>query len=186
MSPKPIDLSLDNLEKFVENNIWKYVRLLGGEPLLHPRIDNVFDIIKKCNSSISVHTNGTINKIIPDWINIVSSNKTINVQPRFQTFNVAPIDVGITQGFEKGCFIPKQCGMSFSVDGLYYCCGAGATVAREFNLNIGCKDYNEVASQMFDIVCRLCGHFKYSSFDVDSNWSNQQTYSKSWFSKETN
>lgn len=186
MCPKPIDLSLENLEKVVEDNIWKHIRLLGGEPLLHPRIDDVFDIMKKCKALVSIHTNGTIIRYVPNWINVISSNKRINKQPMFQTFNVAPIDVGITSGFEKGCFIPEQCGMCFSVDGLYYCCGAGATVAREFNLNIGCKDYNDVTPRMFDIVCRLCGHFKYSSFNLDNNWTREQKYSKSWLNKEIN
>jgi hypothetical protein len=185
MCPKDIDIPIETIIQFSKVKYpWKQIRLSGGEPLLHPKIDDVFDILKQSYSPIVLLTNGTIMKSVPNWITIISSNKIVDNQPLFQTFNVAPIDVGITKGFEKGCFISEVCGVSLSVDGLYYCCGAGATIAREFNLNIGCKTANEITRDMFNIVCKFCGHFYYNNFLSMKQLTIEQEYSESWINRK--
>jgi hypothetical protein len=193
MAPQKIDLSLENLQRFVATNRdWKKIILIGGEPTLHPQLKKIFKIMEayRSKSFVAIATNGYNKKLlkkIPSWIKILNSEKKSSKQ-LFKTFNVAPIDVGITEGFKKGCYIADFCGICLSVDGLYYPCGAGATVAREFGLKIGQKSAETVGSWMFDELCRYCGHFKYdkaytSMKEYEKECVTEQVYSKSWIER---
>lgn len=193
MAPQNLDIALEDIQKFVDSKRkWKKIVLIGGEPTLHPKLKEALEIIKKaCGKSlIAVATNGYDKKLletIPSWVEVLNSKKTSSVQ-LFKTFNVAPIDVGITSGFEKGCYIADFCGICLSVDGLYYPCGAGATVAREFGLRIGQESVETVGPWMFEELCRYCGHFKYnhsytSKEEYEKECVTEQVFSKSWIKK---
>ena len=198
MAPKDLDLSLENIQKFVDTDrVWQKIVLIGGEPTLHPQLEEIFKIIEPCRylryyqprCIIAIATNGydkELLKRIPKWVYILSSGKKSSKQ-LFKTFNVAPIDVGITTGFEKGCYIADH-GVSLSVDGLYYPCGAGATVAREFGFKIGQESVETVDTWMFEKLCRYCGHFKYdksyiSTEEYEKECVTEQVYSKSWLER---
>jgi MoaA/NifB/PqqE/SkfB family radical SAM enzyme len=189
MSPQKIDLDLDHLQRFVsDKRRWKKIVLIGGEPLLHPQLDKVFEIVKPYQGVIAIATNGYDKKLldlIPSWMGIINSNKTSSDQ-RFTPFNLAPVDIGITKGFDRGCYIADFCGISMSVDGLYYPCAAAATVAREFDMKIGQESVDKVEKWMFDRTCRYCGHFPY---DDRNKWekaqTRQQVFSKSWLERKS-
>ncbi len=61
---KPVDLSLDLMEKVLRQSREAYgVRvsaLTGGEPLLHPRIDEIFHLLADMDFSFSFVTNGQV------------------------------------------------------------------------------------------------------------------------------
>ena len=188
MAPKAVDIKLEDLKKFVSlNRTWKRINLLGGEPTLYPYFEEALKILEpyKDRCEVGIKTNGynpeLLNKI-PSWIDIENSGKKSSDQ-NFVTFNVAPIDEGITTGFEKGCHVPQRCGMNLSVDGLYYPCSAGATVAREFNINVGKADPEDVNEEMFRILCQYCGHFKTKNWGDPYHRSTKQLYSKTWREK---
>jgi hypothetical protein len=194
MAPKNIDLLLKHFKKFVAlKRHWKKIVLIGGEPLLHPQFKKILKIIEryKYNALIGLATNGLNNEkqlaALPPWVTVINSFKTSSKQ-LFKTFNVAPVDVGITTGFENGCYIAKFCGICLSVDGLYYPCAPGATVAREFKLNIGQKTPDEVNASSFKQLCKYCGHFKYdkkynSRKEYEDELTTTQQFSKSWLER---
>jgi 4Fe-4S single cluster domain len=188
MAPKPLDIKLDDFKNFLAlDRKWSSIRLIGGEPLLYPHIEEVFKILEnyKDKCLIGLSTNGynkELLKKIPPWVSVGNSNKKSSEQ-LFRTFNVAPIDVGIESGFENGCDIPQRCGMCLSVDGLFYCCGAGATVSRELKLQLSQTSIDSVGEWMFSTLCRYCGHFKYYNSENMDNRSTKQETSKSWLKK---
>jgi hypothetical protein len=182
MCPQPVDLPVDRLEDFASSKIrWQTIRLMGGEPLLYPHLSKAFDILERYRgiSRVELATNGLLlsSTKIPGWIHVISSKKSIDKNPMFETFNFAPIDYGVSTGFENGCWIPRECGMSLSADGLYYSCGAGAAVSRFFNLNLG-KNTPELVGNPAP-ACRFCGHFLYDK-KILTKLTNVQVWSKSW------
>jgi MoaA/NifB/PqqE/SkfB family radical SAM enzyme len=194
MAPKSIDLSLDDLSRCINaGRNWEKIRLVGGEPILHPHIETVIDILSfyKNRCFIEFTTNGLNEekiKSLPAWFHVVNSRKDslkLGENPFFKTFNVAPCDLPEYKDavYSKGCCIAEICGVCFSVDGLYYPCGAGATVAREFNMKIGQYQVETVWSWMFEKLCRLCGHFKYKDLCSSEGRTQKQEQSKSWKSR---
>ncbi|MDR0644388.1 MAG: radical SAM protein [Treponema sp.] len=61
----------------------RYLRLLGGEPLLHPQINDFFDIARKHfpGSPIQLTTNGILLPKMPDafWENCIRNDIEVNV-----------------------------------------------------------------------------------------------------------
>ena len=191
MAPKSLDIPFEALEKFVaEGRTWEKIQLMGGEAILYPKINEVFKLLEfyRGKSNTTFLTNGfNVNlNDVPSWIKIINTHKVSNNQ-LFKSFNVASIDVGIISGFEKGCDIPSKCGMGLSVDGLYYPCGAGATVSREFNLKIGKQTIDSVTEEDFKKICPYCGHFKYGTvLGEKKDLVRKPTFSHSWNNKKYN
>ena len=77
-------------------------------------------------------------------VHVNNTAKVTNVQPEFQTFNVAPIDLEGYQGanFSNGCMITQICGIGVTPYGYYPCAVAGA-IDRTFGLNLGRKTLPE-------------------------------------------
>jgi hypothetical protein len=173
-------MSLGQIEEFVNESIelnmgWKRIRLMGGEPTLHPQFFEILNIVKrykninpKCNIEIS--TNGYGSKVnealskLPEWVNVRNSKKESNIH-KFIDYNVAPIDLEEYKNadFTKGCWITEECGLGLSRMG-YYPCGAGASVDRVFGFNIGIKrlslvNHSTLKNQLI-LLCKYCGHYK--------------------------
>ena len=106
------NIFLEQIEKFLKQSIeknvkWKSIRLLGGEPTLHPEIEKIVQILleykekysKECN--ITVVSNGSgefVNSILDRLknkytIEIQNSNKISDIQVGFSPVNQAPIDM---------------------------------------------------------------------------------------------
>jgi len=77
---------------------------------------------------------------IPKGIIIWSSQKESPLQKKFQSFNVAPIDIPKYKSinYSNGCRTTQSCGISLNRYG-YYPCGAGGGIDRVFGFNIGKK-----------------------------------------------
>ena len=61
MAPKPLDIKLDDFKNFLAlDRKWSSIRLIGGEPLLYPHIEEVFKILEnyKDKCLIGLSTNG--------------------------------------------------------------------------------------------------------------------------------
>ena len=196
------EMSLENIQKFVNESIalkrkWHVIKILGGEPTLHPQF---FEILKILNiyrdfnpaCKISLATNGFGEKVnavltmIPSWVRILNTKKTSAINC-FSSYNLAPIDTAEfkNKDFSKGCIISERSGLGLTRYG-YYACGAGASVDRVFGFDVGIKKLNNVTNdqlrEQMKILCSFCGHFKYFTYDHEktSKYIYNEQMSISW------
>lgn len=191
-------MRVEQVKKFVfesiEKNIkWQNIRVLGGEPTLHP---NIKEIIKELcdyksiygkDTIITVVSNGTgeyVNRVLYELkkdydIVIENSNKLSDIQPSFWPVNQAPIDMDEykSMDFSKGCWITTMCGGALDPNG-FYPCSIGAAIARSTGQDFGRKSLPNQEDTMEDLLenlCKLCGHYYNSVNDelttdiVDNN-----------------
>lgn len=179
-APEKLHISLDTIKQFVAESIerkkrWKVIRVLGGEPTLHPAFEQVIAELLKYRAweptcSIIVVSNGNSRPVnvalekLPPEIEVENSAKTGNIQPAFGPFNDAPIDdPAFTHAeYRNGCDIMETCGMGLTPLGYYPCAIAGG-IDRIAGKHLG---YSTLPSDEDDMtklceeMCRLCGHFK--------------------------
>ncbi|MCY3414706.1 MAG: radical SAM protein [Candidatus Heimdallarchaeota archaeon] len=162
------------------NKKWKRIRILGGEPTLHPDFEKIIEILIdykiKYDSEVELElvSNGYGDYVkrklnsVPEVIKINNTNKTGLFQQKFEPFNLAPVDERkyILTDFTNGCWITAYCGIGFGKNG-FYPCGVGASIDRILGKNLGFQsipqDRKELQSQMKEL-CKLCGHFTFRNF----------------------
>lgn len=180
LAPEKLHISLDTIKQFVAGSIerkkqWKVIRVLGGEPTLHPEFEQVIAELLKYrvwepSCSIIVVSNGNSRAVnaalekLPAEIEVENSAKTANIQPSFGPFNDAPIDDPAFKHAEyrNGCDIMETCGMGLTPLGYYPCAIAGG-IDRIAGKNLGYStlpsDHDDM-TELCEEMCRLCGHFK--------------------------
>lgn len=191
VSPGP-DMSIAQIWQFVEESLnankkWSRIDIIGGEPLLYKKLNSVFEIIKvyknrfpKCKIRLSTNGFGDqVNealKIVPDWVAIRNSSKTSKEQ-KHDYYRCAPVDVGTK--VIKSCSVPWRCGIGLTRYG-YFPCGAGASLARVFGLDIGIKQLKDVTPQNLKKqmiqLCKYCGH----SNSLPCDYTSKTEMSESW------
>ena len=179
-APEDIHISLDTVRQFVNDSLaagryWARIRLLGGEPTLHPDFLKILEELQRYqtqfpDTSIQVVTNGygrkveAILKALPASIYIENSSKAGEVQPGFGPFNLAPQDSIAYAGadYRNGCSIASTCGMGLTPQGYYPCAVAGG-IDRVLGMRRGRSKLPATDDEMrdlMDIACRLCGRFR--------------------------
>lgn len=176
-------MTIEQIRKVLNESLsmtqpYKEIRVLGGEPTLHPQISNIVVMLdwyrsQVTESSISIWTHGHGEHVkqelenLPAWMRIRVSHKELKIGgDEFEPFLVAPIDYSsIYPGdYNKGCkqIAPGKCGIGVSLYGIYVCPVASA-IDRVLGLDIGIKNLTEISSVKFreqcDQLCRYCGHF---------------------------
>ncbi len=143
-APTPERMTLEQIDRFVRESVdagirWERIRLLGGEPMLHPQLRAILQLLLwyrdqySPNTVIEITTNGYGEKVrsalreISPEIQIRNTRKERGLQPFFQTFNVAPKDLRNYRhaDFRNACGISHKCGIGLTPYGYYHCAIAG-------------------------------------------------------------
>ncbi len=185
-APEALDISLESIRQFISDSkrhgkTWRGIRILGGEPTLHPHFQEIVSELTRFRDSIrseklgddcllQVVTNGHgpfVNEQLarlPSDIFIENSCKTHKVQKRFGPFNLAPVDDPAYKNaaYSNGCNIMETCGMGLTPLGYYPCAIAGG-IDRIQQIQLGRKEMPDDKDDMIDLLehfCRLCGRFR--------------------------
>jgi len=202
LAPSDDCLSLEQIQKFIGESTargvpWKTIKVVGGEPTLHPQflliIEELlnFKAVQSFDVTIELYSNGCGKKVNdmlarvgPDVV-VFNSAKNSHEQV-FQPTNLAPSDSIWYRyaDFSCGCWITRDCGMCLSPYGYYHCAQAAA-IDRVFGFNIGRKSLPGLADPMRDemaALCRYCGFFRfYCPIMLD-----KELISRSWHQAFTN
>jgi hypothetical protein len=184
-APEKTHMSIATIEAFVRNSIlhnkhWRTIRLLGGEPTLHPQFLDILDILRRYRGfapdcTIQVVTNGfgkavqaMMQRIPPDIVVENSAKNGQKVQPGFGPFNLAPADdpAFAKADYTNGCSIMQECGMGLTPTGYYQCAVAGG-IDRLLRTQHGYASLPADDDDMLELsrkLCRLCGHFREGHF----------------------
>jgi hypothetical protein len=176
-APSETGMTLAQIERFCHESMkkgkrWKRIRILGGEPTLHPDIDRILECLHDAfgaqGTKIEIVTNGfgkanQVLRRLPEWVAVDNSNKRGPVQEHFGPFNVAPTDrlrYRFTS-FGNGCQVPETCGVGLTPFGYYGCAIAGG-IDRIAGFGVGRQELPDDDDDMldhFERFCRLCGRF---------------------------
>lgn len=196
-APSRERMSPAQVGRFVDESLalpweWEVIRILGGEPTLHPELGAIIAELDRyrerepsCRFQLLTNGRGAraqdIRARLPGWLEVVDSRKT-SPHNLFRPCNVAPRDLPEYRGadYTKGCLILEVCGMGLNRHG-YYPCGAGGAVDRVFAFGVGVPSLREALAgpmhEQLRALCPCCGHFLRSFF---SDHVTRQETSPSW------
>lgn len=184
-APSNERISLAQIDSFLaethaKSYRWEVIRLLGGEPTLHPEFHHIIgrlvDYKKKFapELQIIVVTNGlgeAVQKsiaLIPMEVTVENTHKSGDPvkdsrAAAFAPFNRAPCDQPAHKNtyFGNGCSVVEICGMGMTPYGFYPCAVAGG-IDRVIGNDIGRKTLPDKDDEMRDQLsefCKFCGHF---------------------------
>jgi hypothetical protein len=174
-------MTLEQVRRFLAESVardvrWERIRLLGGEPTLHPELDGIVAALREYrdlhspDTRLEIASNGygprvrAVLAALPPDVVVVGAAKDSPVQPQFKSFNVAPQDLPRYRraDFRNGCWIIERCGFGLGPYG-YYPCAIAAGIDRVAGADAGRKMLPSDGDDMADLLdrfCRLCGHFK--------------------------
>lgn len=179
-APEAAHISLDTITQFIDQSIssdrrWDRIRLLGGEPTLHPDFLAILAEMERYlayhpSALVEVVSNGYGSKVkrtlakVPATISIENSAKVDNIQPSFGPFNLAPQDSRWYRlaDYRNGCSIASTCGIGLTPQGYYPCAVAGG-IDRVLGRKGGRQRLPSADDDMrdlMDVACRLCGRFR--------------------------
>lgn len=176
-----INMTVTQVKHFVEESLelgweWERIRLLGGEPTLHPHFQEMVGLLldyrkhhPKVFLQILTNGRGKAAKYRP-WleecgVDLHAEAKTPGVTPLwFHNTRIVPIDRDptIKEVPPCGIFGIHGCGIGLTRHG-YFLDGAGATVARVAGHDIGVMHLKDVTWDAMmaqaKVLCRICGHW---------------------------
>lgn len=177
-------MSLQMITNFVDESVasgklWRRIRVLGGEPTLHPQFPKIIEELLRYTQTspttlIEVVTNGYGRKVervlsaLPPNVLVDNSQKKSAIQPYFGPFNLAPIDdkAFSSADYSNGCDVLRDCGMGLTPDGYYPCAVAGGIdriLGEQLGLNNLPDDADDMLAQV-ERLCQLCGRFRDGHF----------------------
>jgi hypothetical protein len=175
-----LHMPVERVRQFVDESIargkrWSRIRVLGGEPTLHPEFLPIVEELRRYRAwhpecVVEVVSNGHGTRVqaqlqrLPADVWVENSKKLGPVQVSFGPFNMAPVDdVGYRHAdFSNGCAIIRDCGMGLTPLGYYPCAVAGG-IDRITGSGLGraaLPDDGDDMEQALRELCRLCGRFR--------------------------
>ena len=134
-APTGEGMSVAQIRHFVEESVaagkqWRRIRILGGEPTLHPDFLEILEILRSWRAGhapgaiVEVATNGHGDKVaamiaqIPADVVVENTDKAGPEQP-FLSFNVAPRDLKRYRlsDFKNACWVAENCGVGLTAAG---------------------------------------------------------------------
>jgi hypothetical protein len=180
-APAAETIGLEQVRRFVGESVaagkrWRRIWLEGGEPTLHPQLDEILeellrfrrDHVPECRIVLCSNGHGErarrVIARLPAGVDLKNSAKSADPRQGHAAFNVAPADVPAFAGadFSQGCYIHPIFGLGLTRAGYYPhpICGG---IDRVFGFDVGLKRLprtaEELAGQMRRL-CPLCGHFR--------------------------
>lgn len=181
--PRKHEIEIERIRRFVDQSLkmgkkWHHIYIAGGEPSLHPRLEEVFDEVdryvefhkKKFGTSLvlkfftNYHSERAreVADRIPDYIVVSSRKKDSN--SFFKPICVAPVDLDFYDDDNlRPCQELYQCGMALNYRGFYPCAEAAAMDDVFLRRNLGIGDLAEVNMEnmagILHQTCRFCGHY---------------------------
>lgn len=155
---------------------WRRIMLEGGEPTLHPQLEEILDTLlayrrdhcPECEIVLSTNGHGEMARRLllrpPRGVRLKNSAKSPQAENGLFPFNVAPADLAEFSGadFAEACYVHRIFGLGLTASGYYPhpICGG---IDRVFGFDIGLKSLpakaEDMAGQMRRL-CPLCGHFR--------------------------
>lgn len=195
-APSKEFMTVKQIEKFVKESTnqkrkWKGIRILGGEPSLHPDILTILHLIleykkaspdtvlKFATNGFGLMTNNILKKVPKEFI-VENSQKTTLTQ-NFFPFNFAPIDSFFYNfaDYSNACRITEICGLGLNKHGYYQCAIAGG-IDRVLGLDIGRKKLPFFGDPMIKekrVLCKYCGYFREL---IGTKSTTKEIISKTW------
>ncbi len=190
-------ISLQQIRRFIGESVtagkrWRRILLEGGEPTLHPQLDDILAelrryrrlhsprcVIELCSNGFSTRAREILDRLPPD-IRAKNSAKTPGRQKGHIDFNVAPIDLPefAHADFGRGCYIQRIFGLGLTRNGYYPhpICGG---IDRVFGFDIGLKalpSSPEALAEQMKRLCPWCGHFR--EFRSGHPWRDLLSYGR--------
>ncbi|MFY0580306.1 radical SAM protein [Cystobacter fuscus] len=179
-APSGERMNVEQVRRFVDESRaqgrrWKRIRILGGEPTLHPELQAILSVLLSWRDSespdtlIELVTNGHGDRVrrvleqLPEGVRIKDTRKQERFQPKFEPFNLAPRDeVWLRHAdYSNACWIVRDCGIGLNANGYYPCAVAGG-IDRVIGRDLGRKRLPLPGEDMTELLresCSRCGHF---------------------------
>lgn len=178
-APTGEQMSAAQVRAFVDESLaagqrWERIRILGGEPTLHPGLPQILGELLRYRASVPevvlelvTHGHGERTRAalaaLPAGITVENTHKDGPDQP-FEAFNLAPIDDAGYAGadYANGCVIPEVCGVGLGPYG-YYPCAVAAGIDRVLGKDLGRPHLpgpDDTMEDQLRALCAMCGHFR--------------------------
>lgn len=180
-APAAESIGLEQVRRFVSESLdsgkrWRRIMLEGGEPTLHPQLDEIIAELQRYRRSghadceIELCSNGhgprAAQMLQRHSGGVLTKNSAKFPRPAqgHFAFNVAPRDLPGFAGadYSQGCYIHRIFGLGLTRSG-YYPHPVCAGIDRVFGFDIGLKSLpataGDLVAQMLRL-CPLCGHFR--------------------------
>jgi len=164
-------ISLAAIEEFcAQAPRFKRICIAGGEPMLHPEIEQILSTIVAADiaDEVLLLTNGIIPDVWFHGVTVRNSNKQDQRPDHNYLMTVAAEDLNLFWLKPPShCDMLKRCGLGYSAMGYYPCC-LSAAIGRVFRIP-GAASLDELTEvkyhELLDETCRYCGYYLTSKDD---------------------